>query len=580
LIRNVKVLIVDDDDVFRRTTARLLAYHGYECIEAVGGSEGRTALADTPDVQAVLCDIQMPGESGIELLRELTTDYHGVAVVMTTAVDDPHTAEVAFEIGAFGYVVKPFHINELLINLASALRRRDLELVRRDHLSALEQTITRTKALEGVIAGIDDASSAFPDIDEDMIERLSYAISLGADETGPHIERMSRCSAVLAEVVGFTRLTGNDVRLATAFHDVGKIGVPESVLLKPGTLSSDEQWTMQRHTQIGYQLLAGSNSALVGAAADIALCHHEWWDGGGYPRGLRGTEIPEEARIAAINDVFDALTSDRVYRPAISFDEAIGVMTELRSRQFEPRLLDAFLGSMDTIVSIRETYPDHRAETHVRVLLVGDRGAMSQSAVGQLESRSTIKVVGTTATIADARVVALAYQPDVILIDVALPDGDVADATSQMLAILPRSKVVIVTSRADDDALVRCVAAGCSGFVTEHESVESLVASIHTAYEGEAVTPVSELAPLMRKLPPTNRGLGGSLRPREIEVLTLVASGLPNKQIAQRLTLSLNTVRNHVQSVLYKLHAHSKLEAVATAVREGVIDYPSKNIDI
>ncbi len=139
-----------------------------------------------------------------------------------------------------------------------------------------------------------------------------------------------------------------------------------------------------------------------------------------------------------------------------------------------------------------------------------------------------------------------------ILINVELPDGDVADATSQMLAILPRSKVVIITPRADDDALVRCVAAGCSGFVTEQDSVEALVASIHAAYDGEEVTPVSELAPLMRKLPPTQRGLGGSLRPREIEVLALVASGLPNKQIASRLGLSLNTVRNHVQSVLYK----------------------------
>jgi DNA-binding NarL/FixJ family response regulator len=139
---------------------------------------------------------------------------------------------------------------------------------------------------------------------------------------------------------------------------------------------------------------------------------------------------------------------------------------------------------------------------------------------------------------------------------------------------------VVVASHTDDDVLVRCVAAGCSGFVTKHESLESLVESIHAAHEGETVTPVSDLAPLMRRLPPTQRGLGASLRPREIEVLTLVASGLANKQIAHRLTLSLNTVRNHVQSVLYKLHAHSKLEAVATAVSEGVIDYPGKIVDL
>ena len=336
---------------------------------------------------------------------------------------------------------------------------------------------------------------------------------------------------------------------------------------------------MQRHAQIGYRLLAGSKSELVGAAADIALSHHEWWDGGGYPRGLRGTEIVEEARIAAITDVFDALTSDRVYRPAVGLDEAIGVMAELRGRQFEPRLLDAFLDSMDAIVSIRDAYPDRDGDSRIRVVLVGDRGTLTQGASGLLESRPTIKVVGAAATIAEARVVAIAYQPDVVLIDFELPDGDGADATSQINAILPRAKVVVITSRTDDEALVRCVAAGCAGFVTRQESVESLVDSIHAAHEGDAVTPVSDLVPLIRRLPSTHRGLGAALRPREIEVLTLVASGLPNKQIAQRLTLSFNTVRNHVQSVLYKLHAHSKLEAVATAVREGVIDYPGKIAD-
>jgi DNA-binding NarL/FixJ family response regulator len=164
----------------------------------------------------------------------------------------------------------------------------------------------------------------------------------------------------------------------------------------------------------------------------------------------------------------------------------------------------------------------------------------------------------------------------VILIDFELPDGDGADATSQINAILPRAKVVIVTARTDDDALLRCVAAGCTGFVTKFESIASLVAAIHAAHLGETVTPVSDLAPLIRELQPTRRGLGASLGPREIEVLALVASGRSNKQIAQQLTLSLNTVRNHVQSVLRKLQAHSKLEAVATGVREGVIDYPGK----
>ncbi len=577
--RAPKVLIVDDDEAFRRSTARLLTYHGYECLEALGSAEARIALDNQLHIEAVLCDIQMPGGSGIDLLRDVAADHPDVAVVMTTALDDPQMADLAFEIGAFGYVVKPFDINELLISLASALRRRDLELVRRNHVSVLEQTIARTTALDGVIASIDDESTASSDTDPDIIARLSLAISLRDDETERHIERMSRCSAVLAEAVGFTRLTANDFRLASALHDVGKIGVPERVLLKPGALSADEHLTMQRHAQIGFQLLAGSTSELVGVAAVIALAHHERWDGGGYPRGLRGTEIPEEARIAAVTEVFDALTSKRVYRPAIGSEEAIGVMSDLRGRQFEPRLVDAFLDSMDTIQAIREAYPDSDDDdTRIRVLLVDDDRTSTQSLVRLLGSRPTINVIGSAATVVEARVAAIAYRPDVILVDFELPDGDGADATSQINAILPRAKVVIITANTDDHALLRCVAAGCSGFVTRHEPISSLVDAIHAAHEGETVTPVSDLAPLLVKLQPTRRGLGASLRPREIEVLTLVASGLSNKQIAQRLTLSLNTVRNHVQSVLSRLQAHSKLQAVATAVREGIIDYPGKDV--
>jgi putative two-component system response regulator len=572
----IKVLIVDDDEVFRRSTARLLTDRGYACVEAPDAARARVVLETEPDVAAVLCDITMPGASGIALLTELTADSPDVAVVMTTGIDDPTIADVAFGSGAFGYLVKPFDANELVINLASALKRRELVISQRGQVRTLEQTIARTKVLGGVLEGVEAGAGLFPDGDEEMSERLSRAVSLRDEETGRHIERMSRYSVVLANAVGFTGLSLEDLRLATALHDVGKIGVPDGILLKPGSLSPDEYAAMQRHAQIGYQLLAGSASELLRHAADIALMHHEWWDGNGYPRGLQGDEIPEEARIAAITDVFDALTSNRVYRPGMSFDEAIVLMRALRGRQFEPRLLDAFFDSMQEVAAIREAYPDQEDDQRrIRILVVDDHEIFAQSLVRLLGSRPELKVVGIAGSVSEAVVGVLGYEPDVVLMDFELPDGDGPQATEQIKALMPSVKVIMLTARNDELSLVHSIAAGCSGFVKKEDTVDVLLAAIVAAHEGETVAAPQELAPLLRQLRPTNRGLGADVTPRELEILRLIASGLVNKQIAQHLGLSLNTVRNHVQNVLYKLQAHSKLEAVATAVREGVIDYPT-----
>ncbi len=571
-----KVLVVDDDEAFRGGIARTLASHRYSCLEAASSSQARIVLDEEQDVAAALCDIRMPGESGMDLLRELTADFPDLAVVVMTAVNDPRIADVAFDSGAFGYLIKPFETNELLISLASALKRRDLESARRQHARALEQTIARTRLLGGVLAGLEGERGARVDDDEEIIERLSRAVSLRDEETAQHIERMSRYAVVLAEELGYTGLSLEDLRLAVALHDVGKIGVPDGILLKPGRLSHDEHAAMQRHAQIGYQLLAGSRSGLLRSAADIALTHHEWWDGGGYPRGLQGADIPEEARIAAVSDVFDALTSTRVYRPARSFDDAIAVMEELRGRQFEPRLLDAFFGSMDAISAIRAAYPDQAdAQAPVRLLVVDTHDSLADGLARRLGSRPELKVVGTAGTVSEAVVGALANAPDVILMGFDLHDGSGPQAIEQIKALTPSVKVIMLTADTDDQALVNAIAAGCSGFVGKDDAIDDVLEAIVAAHDGEVISPPRDLVPLLRQLRPTRRGLGADLTHRELEILGVIASGMANKQVAHRLGLSLNTVRNHASNIIYKLQAHSKLEAVATAVREGIIGYPS-----
>jgi putative two-component system response regulator len=490
---NTTILLVDDDDAFRRSTARLLTSHGYPCLEAASSAEARLILRAELGITAVLCDITMPGASGLTLLRELTADFAGLAVVMTTGIDDPRVAEVAFDNGAFGYLTKPFDANELLISLASALKRRDLESAQRRHVRELEQTIARTQTLAKVFEGLEHDPVNHAD---DTVDRLALALSLRDEETGRHIERMSRYSVVLAAAVGYTELSPEDTRVATALHDVGKIGIPDGILLKPGALSRDEYTAMQRHAQIGYQLLAGSTSTLLQIAGAIALDHHEWWDGGGYPRGLQGEEIPEIARIAGIADVFDALTSNRVYRTGLSFDDAIAIMVELRGRQFEPRLLDAFLGCLDEIGPIREAYPDLLSlAERIRVLVVDDHEIFAHSLVRLLESKPEVKVAGVAGTVADGVAAALAYTPDVILMDFELPDGDGTEAAEQIKALTPEVKVVMLTARTDEPAVARAIAAGCSGFVNKSDSVDELLKAIVAAHEGESMT-----APLRRTL--------------------------------------------------------------------------------
>ncbi|HVM68488.1 MAG TPA: HD domain-containing phosphohydrolase [Gaiellaceae bacterium] len=348
-----RILVLDDEAPIRTLLARILGLHGYECDTAASVGEARRLL-ETGEYALLLSDVRLPGESGFALASEVARDHPDTAVVMVTGVDDRDAAESALEHGAYGYVLKPFRANELVINVVNALRRRALELESRDRRERLEETVLqRTATLRETIARLERSEAEARRLREETVRRLAWAAEFRNHETGAHIVRMSLYCALLARLAGLDAERAELLRIASPMHDVGKIGIPDRILLKPGPLTSEERRVMEAHTEIGFRMLDGSHVELLDLAARLALTHHERIDGTGYPRGLAGEAIPLEGRIAAIADVFDALTSDRAYRHAFQPEEAREMMLDGRGAQFDADLLDRFFAAWDEVLAIR-----------------------------------------------------------------------------------------------------------------------------------------------------------------------------------------------------------------------------------
>ena len=361
-----KLLVVDDEEPVRRALQRILERQGYECTLAEDVASAKAALAGD-SFALVLSDMNMPGqESGLDLVKSIVVNYPDTATVMCTGLDDAELARTAIEIGAYGYIVKPFEPNEIVIAVLNALRRRELELENRHHREHLEEMVkARTSELWTAIADLEKAQKEIRGSREETIERLSVAAEFKDNETAAHIRRMSLYCSMLAERLGEDAARCEAIRLASQMHDVGKIGVPDQVLVKPGPLTPEEWRVMKQHSAIGHRILSNSSSELLNLAALIALTHHERMDGTGYPRGLVEDDIPFEGRVAAVADVFDALTTNRVYRKAFPLDEALEIMREGRGDHFDPRILDCFFSAMDRVIGIRELHKDPRPGTAI-----------------------------------------------------------------------------------------------------------------------------------------------------------------------------------------------------------------------
>lgn len=333
-----RILVVDDDRGIRYVLTELLQARGYH-VSTAGGTAEAQALLTAAEFALVLSDVNMPDGSGMELVRQVSALHEDVAVVMMSGVDDPDVASAALELGAYGYLVKPFGSLEIEIQVANALRRRRLEQEARVRRQMLEQLV-------------DERTAQLRQAQEETIRRFALAIEMRNRETGDHVERVGSICGLVALQLGWDDEEAEELRLASVLHDVGKIAIPDRLLLKPGPLTPDERWQMEQHTTIGHRILSGSPSSLLTLAAEIALHHHERVDGAGYPHGLAGDAIAIEARIVSVVDVYDALTTDRPYRRAYSLDRALEVMEQAYGAQFDRVVFDAFTSVLPRVLDM------------------------------------------------------------------------------------------------------------------------------------------------------------------------------------------------------------------------------------
>ncbi len=329
-----RVLVVEDEAAACKLLSIILSPPAFRCVTAGSGEEALVAL-QRERFDAVVSDLHMPGISGMEILTEVRRRYPYVAFLVTTGVDDVDVGVQAMRRGADDYLVKPLRESAVVASLESALHKRRLEQQVESYRQHLEEMVAeRTQQLQAALQQIERSY-------EDTLQALGSAIDLRDDETAGHSQRVCRYSLEIAGAMGWSDTQLGTLARGAYLHDIGKLGIPDGILLKPGPLTPDERRLMQRHVQIGFDLV--KDIPFLADVAGIVLTHHERFDGGGYLRGLKGDEILLSARVFAVADTLDAITSDRPYRRASSFESARETIRHLSGSQFDPHVVSVFL---------------------------------------------------------------------------------------------------------------------------------------------------------------------------------------------------------------------------------------------
>lgn len=346
------ILVVDDNPTVRGLFVRWLSEAGYTCVEAGCVADAWASLGQIV-VPLTTLDTTLPSQSGVERHPEIKEALQATEILMIRTHEKAQFAITALTLGASAYVIKPVVAEELLFQVKKALERRQFLIDKRLHTQHLENRVA-------------EQTREICWAHEETIHRLVTAAACRDEETGAHIRRTGLFSEVLALAAGWSQTEAHQLRMAAPMHDVGKIGIPDAILQKPGALTHEEFERMKQHTTIGARMLAHSATPVLQLAERVALCHHERWDGTGYPQGLAGEAIPEAARIVSIVDVYDALTHDRVYRPAFTEEAALSMMRSGQGTQFDPGLLALFFANFEQMHSIAESHPDVPHDADIR----------------------------------------------------------------------------------------------------------------------------------------------------------------------------------------------------------------------
>jgi putative nucleotidyltransferase with HDIG domain len=332
-----RILIVDDDPTVRDVLGTLLAEEGYDCALASTAEEA-LSLAVTQEFHLVLSDVKMPGKDGVWLLEQLKQARPTTSVLVLTAFGDTEAAVDCLRRGAADYLLKPPRPTDLVRAIERALAKRRLEIARQRYKLHLEERVEeKTAELSRALREV-EASYAT------TLEALVAALDAREQETGDHSQRVVRFTLAIADQLGAMR-DRPEIARGALLHDIGKIGVPDAILLKPGPLTPDEWVEMRRHPQIGWNIVR--SIAFLQSTSELVLAHHERWDGGGYPSGLKGEQIPLGSRIFMIADTLDAMMSDRPYRKRTTLAAARKEIARCAGTQFDPRCVEAFLAIED-----------------------------------------------------------------------------------------------------------------------------------------------------------------------------------------------------------------------------------------
>ncbi len=335
LSRRARVLIVDDEQDIRELLSDFLESDGYQCLIASDATEALERFKSEGPIDLVMSDIRMPGKTGIELLGDIKKIDEDAMVVMISAVKDIETAIAAMSKGAYDYIAKPFKLNEVTFVIKKALEKRQLLLENKEYQKHLEKMVeARTMELRSALEELDQTYNF-------TLRALVTALDTRDTETQGHSLRVVRYTLILAELLGITDKQKLKIfEYGALLHDIGKIGIPDSILRKDGRLNPHEWEIMKRHPAIAYQIL--NRIKFLEEPSKIVLHHHEYFGGNGYPSGLKGEAIPLGSRIFAVADALDAMTSDRPYCKAHSFEEAAKELKRFVGRQFDPLVVKAF----------------------------------------------------------------------------------------------------------------------------------------------------------------------------------------------------------------------------------------------